>query len=218
MQTEDLISQLSSGLQPVRRVPSPWRLAFGWLGLALLVVGGAVAFFGLRQDWYARAHIAYEVEQWVASVAAGVLGALAAAMLAQPDRSWRWVLLPVPALLAWMLALLLGVDADLARQAQAHAHASDGLPCVSLILTLGLPLLLVQFWVLRHAGPTRPLPVQVTGALASAALCSAGVSLIHPLDAAQMVLFWHGLALGLMVLLGWLVGRVVLLRPVTLPR
>ncbi len=218
MRTEDLIGQLSEGLRPVRRMPSPWWQAAGWLALAAAVIGLVVAATGLRPDLQARMTYPYEAGQWLASVAVGGLGALAASMLAQPDRSWRWVLLPLPALLVWLMALGLGTLTDLARQGPGALHLHESWGCVRFILALGLPLAMVQLWVLRHAGPTRPVPVQVTGALASAALCSAGLSLIHHLNLALMILLWHGLAFGLVALLAWIFGRRLLLRPVEVPR
>jgi hypothetical protein len=218
LRTEDLIDRLSDGLQPVRRMASPWLQAAGWLAVAVAVIGLGVAVFGLRADLRARMAFPYEVEQWLASVAVGVLGALAAAMLAQPDRSWRWALLPLPALLFWMAALALGSLTDLARQGHGAVHMYQSWGCVRFILAFALPLTMLQLWVLRHAGPTRPVPVQVVGALASAALGSAGLSLVHHLDAALMILLWHGLAFGLVVLLGWVFGRRLLLRPVEIPR
>ena len=50
------------------------------------------------------------------------------------------------------------------------------------------------------------------GGLASAALCSAGLSLFHHLDASVMILLWHGGAMALLTLLGWLLGRPMLWR------
>ena len=72
--------------------------------------------------------------------------------------------------------------------------------------------------LLRHAGPVRPLPVLLLGGLASAALCSAGLSLFHHLEAALMVLVWHGGALAVVVVLGWRLGRPLLQRPPVVPR
>ena len=218
MHSEQLIDRLAAELRPVRPMPSPWWQAAGWLALALGVVGLAVALFGPRADLGARLAEPHEAAQFLASLAVGLLGALAAAMLARPDRSWRWALLPLPALLAWMVALGLGTWAELARLGPAAVQLRPSWGCLRFILALGLPLALVQCHVLRHAGPTRPRPVQLLGGLASAALCSAGLTLIHHLEAALMVLLWHGLALGLVVLLGWLLGRPLLLRPLAAPR
>ena len=212
MRSEELIGELAAGLRPVRRMASPWRQAALWLGLAAMGVGTAVLANGLRHDFHQRMLMPQEVGQWVASVLAGVLAAVAAAMLARPDRSWRWALLPVPALLAWFASLGWGCLADLARLGPMAGQMRTSWPCLRFILAMGIPLAAAQFWLLRHAGPVRPLPVLLLGGLASAALCSAGLSLFHHLDAAVMVLLWHGGAMLLLVVAGALLGRPLLMR------
>lgn len=217
MRTEDLIGDLATELRPVRRLPSPAAQAALWLGLAVVVIAVAVALHGLRHDLAARMLLPHEVAQWLASVATGVAAAFAAAMLARPDRNWRWALLPLPPLLAWGLSLGWGCLADLARMGPEALTLGTSWGCLRFIILLGAPLTALQLWLLRHAGPVRPVPVLLLGGLASAALCSAGLSLFHHLDAAVMVLLWHGGATAVLVLLGWLLGRPLLLRAPRLP-
>lgn len=212
MRSEELISELTAGLRPVRRMASPAQQAGLWLGLAAVAVGLAVLAHGLRHDLQERMLMPQEVGQWLASVFAGVLAAVAAAMLARPDRSWRWVLLPVPALIGWFGSLGWGCLADLARLGPMAGQIGTSWGCLRFILAMGVPLAAVQFWLLRHAGPVRPMPVLLLGGLASAALCSAGLSLFHHLDAAVMVLLWHGGAMLLLVLAGALLGRPLVMR------
>jgi hypothetical protein len=212
VRSEELISELTAGLRPVRRMASPARQAGLWLGLAAVAVGLAVLAHGLRHDLQERMLMPQEVGQWLASVFAGVLAAVAAAMLARPDRSWRWVLLPVPALIGWFGSLGWGCLADLARLGPMAGQIGTSWGCLRFILAMGVPLAAVQFWLLRHAGPVRPMPVLLLGGLASAALCSAGLSLFHHLDAAVMVLLWHGGAMLLLVLAGALLGRPLVMR------
>jgi hypothetical protein len=217
VRTEELIGDLAIELRPVRRLPSPGVQAALWLGLAVVAIALAVALHGLRHDLAARMLLPHEVAQWLASVATGVAAALAAAMLARPDRNWRWALLPLPPLLAWGLSLGWGCLADLARMGPAALTLGTSWGCLRFIILLGAPLTALQLWLLRHAGPVRPVPVLLLGGLASAALCSAGLSLFHHLDAAVMVLLWHGGAMAVLVLLGWLLGRPLLLRAPRLP-
>lgn len=63
-----------------------------------------------------------------------------------------------------------------------------------------------MLWALRHAAWIRPMPVAFQGGLA-AALCSAGLSLLHHLDAALLVLLWRGGAVLLVIGLGGAIGR-----------
>jgi hypothetical protein len=203
---------LAAGLAPVRRLRPPvWRAA-AWLGFAASVLALAVALHGgFRHDLAARLALPYEVVQLAASVATGVLAAVAAFHLALPDRSPRWALLPLPALALWVASLGWGCLADLARVGPEALVLGTSWGCLRFIAGLGLPLTATMLWVLRHAGPVRPVPVALLGGLAAAALCSFGLSLFHHLDAAAMVLAWHGGAMALVVLLGWAVGRPALI-------
>lgn len=212
MRTEDLIADLAAGLAPVRRLRPPvWRAA-AWLGFAASVLALAVALHGgFRHDLAARLALPYEVVQLAASVATGVLAAVAAFHLALPDRSPRWALLPLPALALWVGSLGWGCLADLARVGPEALVLGTSWGCLRFIAGLGLPLTATMLWALRHAGPVRPVPVALLGGLAAAALCSFGLSLFHHLDAAAMVLAWHGGAMALVVLLGWAVGRPALI-------
>ncbi len=56
-------------------------------------------------------------------------------------------------------------------------------------------------------GRIRPVPVAALGGLAGAALSAAGLSLFHHLDAALMVLIWHGGSTSLVVAGFMLAGR-----------
>jgi hypothetical protein len=213
LRSEALIGELAGRLRPVRRMAPPAWQAGLWLALAVAAIGLAVLAFGLRHDLQARLLLPQEVGQWVASVATGICAALAAAMLARADRSDAWGLLPLPPLALWLASLGWGCLADVARLGPIEGQLGTSWGCLRFILLLGAPLSAALLLLLRHAGPVRPRPVLLLGALASAALCSAGLSLFHHLDAAVMVLLWHGgaalLLLGLMSGLG---GRL-LLRP-----
>jgi hypothetical protein len=211
--TETLIGSLAAGLQPVRRMPRPQVQALLWVAGAVLVVGAAIAVSGLRHDLHARMAMPYEVAQWTLSVLVGVLSALAAAMLARPDRDRRWALLPLPFGLAWVATLGWGCLDDMDRMGPDAMVMHTSWTCMRFILQIGLPLAALQFWLLRHAGPVRPLPVLLLGSLASAAFCSAGLSLEHHLDAALMILVWHGASALLLVTICAAVGRPLLLRP-----
>ena len=213
VETEALIGRLSRDLRPVRPLASPGRQALAWLGFAALVLAGVVALEGPRHDLAARLALPEELGQLLASVATGITAALAAAMLARPDRSWRWALLPLPFLAAWLAMLGWGCLAELARLGPGQSMArGTSWGCVQFVVLLGLPLSAALLLLLRHAGPVRPAPVLALAGLASAALCSAGLTLFHHLDAALEVLIWHGGAVVLVVLLDRLFGRSLLMR------
>lgn len=213
MQTEALIDRLTTGLPPVRPLPPPWRQAVLWLGFAVAAIAFAVLVEGVRRDIAMRMMMPHEVAQWLASVATGVTAAVAAAMLARPDRASAWVWLPLPFVTLWVASLGWGCLEDLVRLGARAMEPETSWSCVRFTVGLGTPLAVVLVLVLRHAGPIRPGPVLGHAGLASAALCSAGLSLFHHLDASLEVLIWHGIAVAGLSVLAPLFGRPLLLAP-----
>ena len=213
MSTEEMIAELASRLRPVRRLPRPGAQAAEWLAMAVAAVVLVLLVTGFRGDLAAHLGRGFEVAQWVLSVLVGLTAALAAAMLARPDRSWRWGLLPLPFALAWVASIGWGCLGDMARDGMAGLNPGTSWPCVIFVLLLGVPLTAIQLVLLRHAGPVRPEPVIALAGLASAALCSAGISLFHPTDAAAELLVWHGGAVLVLLGLGRVFGPALLLRP-----
>ncbi len=204
MRTDDLIRQLSTGLVPVRRVAPPWRTALLWLALATLLVGGAVALHGFRHDIAQRVMLMEEQVNLAAALLTGIAAAFAAFQLALPDRSPRWALLPLPFAALWLSGLGWGCLRDLAQQGWPALSTSFG--CMRFIIGFGVPLTAAMLWMARHAAPIRPGPVAALGGLAAAAIASVGLSLIHHLDAAAMVLIWHGGSIALVTAASWLFG------------
>ncbi len=204
MNTDDLISRLAAGLAPVRRVAPPWRTALAWLALAALVIAAAVAWSGFRHDIAARVMLPEERLNIAMALATGIAAAFAAFQLALPDRDSRWALLPLPFALAWISGLGWGCLRDLAEHGSLRLGTSFS--CMRFIIGFGVPLTAAMLWMTRHAAPIRPGPVAMLGGLAAAAVASVGLSLVHHLDAAAMVLIWHGGSVLLVMLASWWFG------------
>ncbi|MBP0463540.1 DUF1109 domain-containing protein [Roseomonas sp. PWR1] len=207
MRTEDLIGRLAEDLRPVRPLGPPLRRCAAWLAFAAVLLGAAILAFGPRHDLMERLSRTHEGAQLLFAVATGVLAAVAAFELALPDRSPRWALLPVPAAVAWVATLGFGCLDDVARIGPQALVLGTSWGCFRFVVLMGVPLAVSLVWMLRHAGPLRPVPVAMLGGLAGAALSAAGLSVFHHLDAAAMVLAWHG-GSALLVVLGFgLFGR-----------
>jgi hypothetical protein len=88
--------------------------------------------------------------------------------------------------------------------------------CLGFILGLSAPMGAAMLLALRHAGPIRPVPTMATGMLSVAMLASLGLSLVHDLDAAIMVLVWHAGAVLVAVVIGGGLGGRVLARAAAL--
>ena len=189
--TDELITRLSADLRPVHRLAPPLRRAAAWLAFAFVLIAGAVVWHGPRPDLAERMVDVQEMLQWIASAATGVLATIAAFQLALPDRSPRWVLLPLPAAVLWVGTLGFGCLADLLRIGPQALVPGMSWGCMGFILGLGIPLSGSLVWVLRYAAGIRPLPVAAMGGLAGAALSAAGLWLFHELDGAAEALVWH---------------------------
>lgn len=206
MKTEDLITSLTADLRPVRRVRPPFIATLVWVTAATAAVCLAVLYFGPREDLAQRFASGIDLPQFVAAVATGILAAVAAFQCALPDRDWRWSLLPLPAIAVWFVTLIWGCVQDVMASGTEALHLTTSFQCIAFISGLGLPLTVGILWLSRHAAPLRPGPVAALGGLAAAALASAGLSCIQYLNAAVMILVWHGLAVAVVTVTASMVG------------
>jgi hypothetical protein len=191
VRTEELVGSLVANLGPVKRLRPPMVRAAGWLVLSALVIGAVAAFKGFRPDLGARLAEPWEVAQLAAAALTAVLAAVAAFHLALPDRSGAWALLPLPGFGLWVASLGWGCVSDFVRLGPDGIALGTSWSCLGFILGLSIPLGGAMLFALRHAGPIRPVPTAATGVLSVAMLASVGLSLVHHLDAAIMVLVWH---------------------------
>ena len=206
MKTEDLIASLSEDLRPVKRVRSPIVASTLWISAATVAVCLAVVYFGPREDIAERFSSGVDLPQLLAAAATGILAAFAAFQCALPDRDWRWSLLPMPAIATWFATLGWGCVQDVMVSGPDALKLTTSFQCIAFISLLGLPLTVGILWLSRHAALLRPVPVAALCGLAAAALASAGLSCIHYLNAAAMILVWHGLAIALVTAAAALVG------------
>lgn len=199
--TERLIVGLVATARPVRRLSPPLVRATVWLVAAFAIVAAVVASHGLRPDLAEQFARPTLLAEWLGAVLTGVLASIATFQLSLPDRSIRWLLLPVPAILLWLGALGLGCVLDWYRMGPSAFALTVSWSCVMAIVATSLPLGGVLLVMVRHAGYVRPGPTALAGGLAVAALSAAGLSLFHHLDTALMILIWHIGTVALVALL-----------------
>lgn len=204
MQTDELIRRLARDVPPVCRVTPPMRAALGWLALAATVVAAGVLISGFRHDLEHRLMLMHEQVNLLAALATAAAAAVGAFHLALPDRSDRWALLPLPFAIFWISGLGWGCIAEFIERGWPALGISFA--CMSFITGFGVPLTLGMLWMTRHAALIRPGPVAWLAGLAAAAVASVGLSLVHHLEAAAMVLIWHGGSVLVVMLLSRLWG------------
>src|SRR5713226_7483259 len=169
-------------MTPVRRLRPPLIRAGCWLLLAAAILGLLAVSQGVRPDLSQRLQQAGFTVGMGAALFTGICAAVAAFMLSLPDRSRLWLLLPIPALLAWLstigyqcLTNWISFDPDGMRLGETAR-------CFATLVLTSLPLSLAMLVMLRYAGPLRPTATTLTGSLAVAAITATALSLFHNFD------------------------------------
>ena len=212
MRTEDLVSHLARGLKPVRRLPSPLAMLGLWSLFCAAVIAAALLVSGLREDFAAWLMDGLDLYHLMSAALVALTAGYAAFQLALPDRDQRWALLPVPAVIGWLVTMGWGCLADFARLGWEAFHLSVSMPCLGFIIGLGAPMTVAIILLTRHAALLRPTQVAALGGLSAAAFASLGLTLVHELNAALMVLVWHGVAVLVVTCLGALTGPLLMQR------
>ncbi|MFN4281285.1 MAG: NrsF family protein [Alphaproteobacteria bacterium] len=214
--SEDLIAVLAASAEPARRLPPPMRRAALWLALAVAIVAASVLWHGVDAELAAELLEPLHFAEWLAALATGVGGIVAAFHLTLPDRSPRWAWLALAPAGAWLATVGLGCLGDyLAMGGAAFAWGEPWL-CLEYITQLGVPLTLLSLVMLRHAGPIRPMSTMLLAGLGMSGLSAAGLAFFHPDHTAWLGLLWHGAAFAVVLASGAL--GAALLRRLYAPR
>jgi hypothetical protein len=207
IKTPDLIASLAANATPVRRLRPPVMRAACWLLLAAVVLTLLAVNQGLRPDLVQQLSEPAFAVSMTASLLTGVLAAVVAFLVSLPDRSRLWLLLPVPALVAWLS------NVGYQCLVQWVAIGPDGISlgeaarCFATLVLTSLPLSLAMLVMLRYAAPLRPNAATFMGSLAVAAITATALSLFHTVDATVMILMWNFGTAVLFVGLAGVFGR-----------
>jgi hypothetical protein len=207
---EGLISQLSGQLQPVKRLPAPWKRTALWLAAVLLL---AVPV-GWQTDFHAVAmRLGSEPDMWLSQAGAAltaILGAWAAFQTSVPGRSARWAWLPVVPAMLWVGASTAGCLRLAPLPGAMPEPPMHPMLCMKFLLLVSVPLVAFLTWRLMRACPLRPGLTALLAGLASAGAANCLLTLIHPFDATAEDLLVHLAAVILVVSVTRVAGTRVL--------
>jgi hypothetical protein len=207
MQTDELIAQLSSGLEPVKK-GAVGRLLSG--AVALGILGSVVvmlAVIGLRHD-ISTAIVSFGM--WTKLVYTFVLAAFGFWLVERAGRPGAemtrpLLLLALPVLAIVFLAVLQMSSANQAEM-PALVMGRSSRVCAFLVTMTALPTLAATFWALKRLAPTR-LTLAGAGAGLFAGAAGAFVYCFHCTEsAAPFIAIWYTLGIGAVTLLGALLG------------
>ncbi len=204
--TPDLIESLVANAAPVRRLRPPVARAVGWLLFAALMLALLAVSHDVRPDLALRLRQPEFVIGVAASLATGVLAAIASFLLSIPDRSRAWLLLPLPALFVWVSTLGYGCLINWVSLQPGSVPFGEEAGCFALLVLTGVPLSLAMLIMLRHAALLAPTRVAISGGLAVAAVTATALSIFHDHDASAIILIWNFGTAVLLVALGGAFG------------
>ena len=204
--TPDLIESLVANAAPVRRLRPPVARAVGWLLFAALMLALLAVSHEVRPDLALRLRQPEFVIGIAASLATGVLAAIASFIASIPDRSGRWLFLPLPALVLWVSTIGYGCLVNWVSLSPS-LPLGDEAGCFALLVLTGVPLSLAMLIMLRHAALLAPTRVAISGSLAVAAVTATALSIFHEHDASAIILIWNFGTAVLLVALGGAFGR-----------
>ncbi len=201
--TDQLVRRLVSCAEPVRPFAAPWRWSLLWQAGAVLLTAVAVWLVGFRPDIQAKlAEPSYLVELG-ASLVTGVVAGFAVFYVSLPDRSPRptWAAL-VPAA-AWLATICYRCLGDALRLGGDAWAFETSWYCLYTMLIVSLPLGVMLFTMLHHAGRVRPYRTLMLATLSLSGFCATGLSLFHRIDTGLNVFIWHFGSASLVALI-WL--------------
>ena len=207
MRTDDLVSFLASGVEPVERhvVGRRYALAIGlgMLAAALLMLN----VLGVRADLSTAVLLPmfWAKLGFVACLAGASL--LATLRLSRPGRRLDWLpaVLVAPVLAMWALAALVLAGAEPAARPELIL-GDTWAKCPGLIALLSLPVFVGVFWAMGGLAPTRP-PLAGTAAGLLAGSVGALVYCLHcPETGAPFIGSWYLLGMLIPTLIGSAVG------------
>jgi hypothetical protein len=205
--TPQLIDALVERATPVARLGAPFARACRWLCFAGIVLALVAAVHGVRTDLAEHLRQPLFLVGLAASLATGMLAAIAAFTISLPDRSRWWILLPAPAVAIWLSTIGYGCLTDWVSMDPSGIHLGETVRCFATLLLTSVPLSLAMLMMLRYAVLLSARAVTLTGALAVAALTSFALSLDHDLDASAMILVWNLGTAAAITAIGSLLGR-----------
>jgi hypothetical protein len=204
--TSELIEVLVSDARPVRRLLPPLLRAALWLMAPVSVFALLALGQGVRADLAQQLREPAFMLGTGASLATGMLAAVASFMLNLPDRSRHWGWLPVPTLVLWVAAVGQGCLTHWVDIGPEGMQLGESARCLTTVLVTGLPLSLTLFAMLRHGSLLRVNSVTLAASLAVAAMSATAISFFHSIDASVMILITNLGTAALIVVIGRLFG------------
>jgi hypothetical protein len=206
--TDQLIDSLAAKLQPVKPLRKPGLRAALWSGFATLVIAAIGAVGGSIADLARALGDASFLAPLIGSWLTGVTAALAAFEVSLPDRSRRWLWLPVLPVLLWGTGFAVNCFTNPGGIAASLALLPES-ACLWTIVLTSAALVAVLLPMLRRVKTLRPQLTAWLGCLAVAGFADTAHLLVHTEQDSLLALTVNLVPTVALVVLGGLAGRRV---------
>lgn len=207
MNTDQLISSLTSDVRRVPRRAHAQRIGAGIAGGAVVTLVLVAALLGIRPDLHVAMHGFAFWMKWAYTISLSVVALALTAQLARPDGGrmrWLW-LAAIPVFLLACVGVV-----ELIRTPPAEWLAMwlghSWMVCPWLVLALAMPIFIGLLWSFRRLAPTRLRAAGAAAGLAAGAFAATVYCLHCPEVSAIFVLTWYSLGILLAASIGALVG------------
>jgi hypothetical protein len=204
--TDQLIESLTATLQPVKPLRKPGLRAAVWSAFATGVVAVIAAVGGSRAD------LTLALQEWsflaplAGSWLTGVTAAVAVFQVSLPDRSRRWLWLPVLPVLLWGTGFAYTCFVNWDDLPASLALLPESACLLTIVLT-SAALTVVLLPMLRRVKTLRPGLTAWLGCLAVAGFADTAHLLVHVEQDSLLALTVNLVPAVLLVVLGGLAGR-----------
>lgn len=213
MQTQDLISNLTKDLRPVKVIRRPVISSIIWLFGVVIYVALLAMIIGLRPDLSEKLNDGLYISELVIVALASATSLFAANFLSVPDsyqKDWikRLALMPF-ILLSLFLAVQL-ISPELLQFSSYISETASTYECAFDMLVFSILPLIALLIAVRKGATTQSLWCSAMIALAGVNISYFSLRIIEPNDMATHLVFWHYLPMLAIVSTGVLLGRKLL--------
>lgn len=209
MQTNELITKLTSDLKPIPVLkPISWRFG-AWILAAIITTGAMVISMGARKDWAGKIADSWFVAQTLIILALALIGSWSALRISVPGDGKRFSHhhLPIIILGIWILFEIARIVNGYLAWGVSSLGPDRHFACSYLLLGASAVLSWPLFLLLRKATPLEPRWCGVLTGLSSAAFASLAFQVICPYDDLTHSLLWHLLPTATVGLIGVFFGK-----------
>lgn len=207
MRTDELVSMLATGAQPVAAGVTARRhiVALAWGGLVTTLV--MAVFLGVRADIAVAAQTSMFWVKLAFPLSVALAAIIAATRLARPGvalgRAPLGLIAPVAVIVVMAIFALATAQPD---QRLALILSPTWKVCPWLIALLSMPLLTGTLWAMRGLAPTRPVVAGATAGLLAGAVAATIYALHCTQMAAPFLATWYVLGMLIPAAAGALLG------------